>query len=191
MLGWPLCCDSWLYITPRIPTTCSAFALPKAWPISAKALWRCVRTTVTGSWCARQLSLACYHSSCHVWMSRTVSRSTQLLPVNRIWLVHATRFFVQQQVYMHVTKSSKRNAACAVASSFTFCFAVILGKSHYIMFNLVTAMQPRMLVTFDEELRPLPVSVRVGQVRKHSHHCSLTLTHLLHGEEGLLTEFSL
>ncbi|MEE6522960.1 hypothetical protein FKM82_021641 [Ascaphus truei] len=24
-------------------------------------------------------------------------------------------------------------------------------------------MQPRMLVTFDEELRPLPVSVRVGQ----------------------------
>lgn len=25
-------------------------------------------------------------------------------------------------------------------------------------------MQPRMLVTFDEELRPLPVSVRVGQV---------------------------
>merc|ERR1712202_50196 len=26
-----------------------------------------------------------------------------------------------------------------------------------------TAMQPRMLVTFDEKLRPLPVSVRVGQ----------------------------
>lgn len=26
-------------------------------------------------------------------------------------------------------------------------------------------MQPRMLVTFDEELRPLPVSVRVGQVK--------------------------
>ena len=24
-------------------------------------------------------------------------------------------------------------------------------------------MQPRMLVTFDEELNPLPVSVRVGQ----------------------------
>lgn len=29
-------------------------------------------------------------------------------------------------------------------------------------------MQPRMLVTFDEELRPLPVSVRVGQVRPPS-----------------------
>ena len=43
-------------------------------------------------------------------------------------------------------------------------FSVILGKSHYVMFNLVSAMQPRMLVTFDEELQPLPVSVRVGQV---------------------------
>ena len=41
----------------------------------------------------------------------------------------------------------------------------ILGKSHYLLYGLATAMQPRMLVTFDEELRPLPVSVRVGQVR--------------------------
>ncbi|CAH1786305.1 unnamed protein product [Owenia fusiformis] len=40
---------------------------------------------------------------------------------------------------------------------------IILGKSHYILYTLVSAMQPRMLVTFDEELRPLPVSVRVGQ----------------------------
>ena len=46
------------------------------------------------------------------------------------------------------------------------CFSsVILGKSHYVLFNLVSAMQPRMLVTFDTDLRPLPVSVRVGQVR--------------------------
>lgn len=41
---------------------------------------------------------------------------------------------------------------------------VILGKSHYLLYHLVAAMQPRMLVTFDEELRPLPVAVRVGQV---------------------------
>lgn len=47
---------------------------------------------------------------------------------------------------------------------FTVYPAVILGKSHYILYGLVAAMQPRMLVTFDEELRPLPVSVRVGQV---------------------------
>ena len=37
------------------------------------------------------------------------------------------------------------------------------GKSHYLLYGLATAMQPRMLVTFDEELNPLPVSVRVGQ----------------------------
>jgi len=40
---------------------------------------------------------------------------------------------------------------------------IILGKSHYIMYHLVAAMQPRMVVTFDEELNQLPVSVRVGQ----------------------------
>merc|ERR1711936_1417022 len=39
----------------------------------------------------------------------------------------------------------------------------ILGKSHYLLYGLAAAMQPRMLVTFDEELNPLPVSVRVGQ----------------------------
>lgn len=48
---------------------------------------------------------------------------------------------------------------------FIVCITVILGKSHYILYGLVAAMQPRMLVTFDEELRPLPVSVRVGQVK--------------------------
>merc|ERR1719471_2603865 len=36
----------------------------------------------------------------------------------------------------------------------------ILGKSHYLLYGLATAMQPRMLVTFDENLSPLPVSVR-------------------------------
>jgi len=41
--------------------------------------------------------------------------------------------------------------------------ALILGKSHYLLYCLVSAMQPRMLVTFDENLQPLPVSVRVGQ----------------------------
>lgn len=40
---------------------------------------------------------------------------------------------------------------------------IILGKSHYMLYNLVPAMQPRMLVTFDESLKPLPVPVRVGQ----------------------------
>lgn len=39
---------------------------------------------------------------------------------------------------------------------------IILGKSHYLLYTLATAIQPRMLVTFDEELRPLAVPVRVG-----------------------------
>ncbi len=47
--------------------------------------------------------------------------------------------------------------------SFLDVKTTILGKSHYLLYSLATAMQPRMLVTFDEELRPLPVSVRVGQ----------------------------
>ncbi|GMF59429.1 unnamed protein product [Phytophthora fragariaefolia] len=39
----------------------------------------------------------------------------------------------------------------------------ILDTSHYILYCIATAMQPRMLITLDEELNPLPVSVRVGQ----------------------------
>jgi len=40
---------------------------------------------------------------------------------------------------------------------------VILGKSHYLLYTLVLAMYPRLLMTFDANLKPLPVSVRVGQ----------------------------
>lgn len=47
--------------------------------------------------------------------------------------------------------------------SFLDVKSTILGKSHYLLYSLVTAISPRMLVTFDEELNPLPVSVRVGQ----------------------------
>lgn len=42
--------------------------------------------------------------------------------------------------------------------------AVILGRSHYLLYTLAAAMQPRMLVTFDADLNPLPVPVRVGLV---------------------------
>jgi 26S proteasome regulatory subunit N1 len=37
------------------------------------------------------------------------------------------------------------------------------GQYHYYLFYLVTAMYPRFLVTLDEELKPVVVSVRVGQ----------------------------
>ncbi|CEO95240.1 26S proteasome non-ATPase regulatory subunit 2 like protein [Plasmodiophora brassicae] len=39
----------------------------------------------------------------------------------------------------------------------------ILAERHYLLYSIVTAIRPRMLITLDEELKPLPVSVRVGQ----------------------------
>ncbi|KAJ0961647.1 hypothetical protein J5N97_001144 [Dioscorea zingiberensis] len=41
--------------------------------------------------------------------------------------------------------------------------SVIIGKYHYMLYILVLAMQPRMLMTVDENLKPLSVPVRVGQ----------------------------
>ena len=40
---------------------------------------------------------------------------------------------------------------------------VIFGKYHYLLYSLVTAMYPRFLITFDESIENLPVTVRVGQ----------------------------
>ncbi|CAK4086503.1 unnamed protein product [Aphanomyces euteiches] len=39
----------------------------------------------------------------------------------------------------------------------------LFDNSHYFLYCIVTAIQPRMLITIDEEGNPLPVSVRVGQ----------------------------
>ncbi|TMW46881.1 hypothetical protein DOY81_008045 [Sarcophaga bullata] len=39
---------------------------------------------------------------------------------------------------------------------------LILGRSHYLLYCLVPAMQARMLITFDEDLNQLQVPVRVG-----------------------------
>lgn len=47
--------------------------------------------------------------------------------------------------------------------SFLDTKTIMLGKSHYLLYTLATAMYPRWLVTLDEQLEPLPVSVRVGQ----------------------------
>lgn len=51
----------------------------------------------------------------------------------------------------------------AVLLSFLDVKQTILQKSHYLLYYLTAAIQPRMLVTFDEEMKPLPVDVRVGQ----------------------------
>ena len=39
----------------------------------------------------------------------------------------------------------------------------LLGQLHYILYHVVSAMNPRMLLTVDEDMQLLPVSVRVGQ----------------------------
>eukprot|EP01137_Pigoraptor_chileana_P004075 Opistho-2@45258 len=41
--------------------------------------------------------------------------------------------------------------------------STILGKSHYLLYYLTPAMCPRMFVTFDESMKSVPVTVRVGQ----------------------------
>ena len=41
---------------------------------------------------------------------------------------------------------------------------VILDKYHWMLYYLVPAMYPRFMITLDEDLKSLPVTVRVGQV---------------------------
>ncbi|KAL4202711.1 hypothetical protein AMTRI_Chr02g222470 [Amborella trichopoda] len=41
--------------------------------------------------------------------------------------------------------------------------SIVLGKYHYVLYFLVLAVQPRMLMTVDEDLKPVSVPVRVGQ----------------------------
>ena len=40
---------------------------------------------------------------------------------------------------------------------------VILGNYHWLLYYLTTAIRPRFLITLDEQLNSLPVTVRVGQ----------------------------
>ena len=44
-----------------------------------------------------------------------------------------------------------------------YLILVILGNYHWILYYLTTAIRPRFLITLDEELNNLPVTVRVGQ----------------------------
>eukprot|EP00281_Chroomonas_sp_CCMP1168_P026072 CAMPEP_0206230098 /NCGR_PEP_ID=MMETSP0047_2-20121206/10060_1 /ASSEMBLY_ACC=CAM_ASM_000192 /TAXON_ID=195065 /ORGANISM="Chroomonas mesostigmatica_cf, Strain CCMP1168" /LENGTH=915 /DNA_ID=CAMNT_0053653463 /DNA_START=69 /DNA_END=2816 /DNA_ORIENTATION=- len=62
-----------------------------------------------------------------------------------------------------ITSPTALAGAMAVMHACLDFKGIILGKYHYLLFLLSSTMQPRMLVTVDEELKPLPVSVRVGQ----------------------------
>lgn len=52
-----------------------------------------------------------------------------------------------------------------VLTAFTDSRNILLGNknAHYLLYSLMLATQPKLLQTFDEELKPLQVNVRVGQ----------------------------
>ncbi|KAF7350460.1 26S proteasome regulatory subunit RPN1 [Mycena venus] len=51
----------------------------------------------------------------------------------------------------------------ATLTAFTDAKHFVLDKYHWMMYFLVTAMYPRFLITVDEQLNSMPVTVRVGQ----------------------------
>jgi len=51
----------------------------------------------------------------------------------------------------------------ATLTAFTDAKAFVLDKYHWMLYFLVPAMYPRFMITLDEELNNLPVTVRVGQ----------------------------
>ncbi|EJT99331.1 26S proteasome regulatory complex non-ATPase subcomplex Rpn1 subunit [Dacryopinax primogenitus] len=51
----------------------------------------------------------------------------------------------------------------ATLIAFTDAKAFVLDKSHWMLYYLILAMYPRFFITLDEELNPLPITVRVGQ----------------------------
>ena len=57
------------------------------------------------------------------------------------------------------------------------CTTVVLDKYHWMLYYLVTAMYPRFLITLNEDLENLPVTVRVGQVSRilFSNHFGMVL----------------
>nr|GMD33406.1 26S proteasome non-ATPase regulatory subunit 2 homolog A [Ipomoea batatas] len=77
-----------------------------------------------------------------------------------------TAFFKPPQVQSALTSSISRTALAGLLVTLHACLdmkALILGEYHYLLYFLSLAMMPRMLMTVDENLKPLSVPVRVGQ----------------------------
>ncbi|EAA32735.2 hypothetical protein GE21DRAFT_5693 [Neurospora crassa] len=68
-------------------------------------------------------------------------------------------FHTDRQVLSNVATAGLLAVLVAMIDAKQF----ITSKSHYLLYWIVTAMHPRMLVTLDEDLKPLTVNVRVGQ----------------------------
>jgi len=68
-------------------------------------------------------------------------------------------FHSDRQVQSQVASAALLTVLLSLLDSKEF----ILGDSHWLLYFLVNAMYPRFLMTLDENLQPLQVSVRVGQ----------------------------
>ncbi|RVD86593.1 uncharacterized protein DFL_004861 [Arthrobotrys flagrans] len=68
-------------------------------------------------------------------------------------------FHADRQVMSRVSVAGLLTVLVSLVDAKSF----ILSDAHYLLFFLVPAMQPRFLVTLDEDLKPLAVNVRVGQ----------------------------
>lgn len=151
-------------------TTCSWSDWHKAWPIWVKEPWLCLLTTATGNSCHPLLLQVSWPPVWHSLIPRPVSTydhedmtdgRASFIFLLVWWILILVLFLNIQQHFVKYIVFHGIPFNCIL-----LYFTVILGKSHYLLYCLVTAIQPRMLVTFDEQLNPLPVSVRVGQVRK-------------------------
>lgn len=68
-------------------------------------------------------------------------------------------FHTDRQVLSRVAAAGLLTVLVSLIDAKSF----IVGDSHYLLYFLATAMAPRMLITLDEDLKPLTVNVRVGQ----------------------------
>ncbi|XP_024223707.1 26S proteasome non-ATPase regulatory subunit 2-like [Bombus vosnesenskii] len=101
--------------------------------------------------------LACYHAKnpTHLFLVR-ISQG----------LVHLGKGTLSISPLRYASKVLDKVALAGllvVLVAFLDCQNLILSKSHYLMYCLALAMEPRWLVTLDENLQSLPVSVRVGK----------------------------
>ncbi|MCO5602882.1 hypothetical protein L7F22_057021 [Adiantum nelumboides] len=82
-------------------------------------------------------------------------------------LVHMGKGTIGINPYHTDRQLMSRTAVCGILAllvSFTDARGFVLDKSHWMLYYLVLAMYPRFLITLDEEeLQPLPTSVRVGK----------------------------
>lgn len=81
-------------------------------------------------------------------------------------LVHMGKGTIGINPYHTDRQLMSKTAVCGLLSvlvSFTDARGFVLEKNHWMLYFLVSSMYPRFLITLDEELQPLPTTVRVGQ----------------------------